>query len=1109
MIFLLTLICGPSGYGKTRKIYEKIENCIKESESTKLYFLVPEQESVKAEKAFLTHFGNTVNERAELLNFSRLANRVFREVGGITYDYIDNGGKDLIVSTILEDAGEELSSFRKSFEDEEFISELRGELDRLRLLGITPDILSELSQSISNKELIELKLVQKLRELSTLSTLYQGAIVHGKNDALNDLTRLSLTLDDYDFFDNSCVFVDGFYDFTYPEYEILKRVINSAENTYITLPLAENDTENIFEKPINAMQRLLDICEECSVEYKIEYLDSHVKKQAPALEYLSKRLVDGKSEEDKPKSSGEITLMSCPTPYDECVYVAREIVKLVKNGKKFSDIAICAGNIADYGSMLEDVLEKYNVRFLSTKTNTLDTLPLVNFIFLSLDAVSHNFYLPKMKRLLESAYLCLDKEEKFVLSNYISTWNISAALWCSDSDWVMNPKGYIENKTPEQIEELSRVNTARKKVIAPLISLRDGLKNSTVAKKAEAVWKYLEQTGAKSVVEKRAKEFSEKGLFSKARDEISAWNMTLEAFDRLCDTVGERQVSLERFLKYMRIVFKSSSFGHIPSSTNEVEIGNIGFVRTSDITDLFLIGFNEGSLGSNLKSGSVFSENELMVLERFNDLFKLDSKEALLRTESFFLHVAVSTPKDSLHLSYHTSSALSSDDRASFFVPMIESYVEIEKNSYEKDFPVTKKELLEWVMKNREAENFEQILTSLREKDQDFAEELLKKVSKEAFLSDKIKLQRDKKDKKINMTQARLDTFARCPFSYYSNYMLSIRKTRKAEFKAAEMGSLVHKVLEEVLSALASKNIKLQSAEESLVREMSLDSAKEHLRRVAPEISESSKRFKYLISRLVSFVLYIIENMKEEFENSDFIPVLFEEKMEEGSAIPPYKVDLGNGDSLVFYGSVDRVDLYEDTDGKKYLRVVDYKTKIGGKKFDLNDVINGINLQLLVYLFAAWQNPDETKSVPAGIMYMPASRPSLVLESMTQTQDEKKLRDDEMKRSGLFLFDEKILSAMEHGLEGRVLPIKKNKNGTFSSSASLATLEQFGALKRYTDKTFINLAKKLQDGEVSASPIVSSNLDSCQWCDFKAFCRYEGCGRDYVKYKHPWEEIDK
>lgn len=60
-----------------------------------------------------------------------------------------------------------------------------------------------------------------------------------------------------------------------------------------------------------------------------------------------------------------------------------------------------------------------------------------------------------------------------------------------------------------------------------------------------------------------------------------------------------------------------------------------------------------------------------------------------------------------------------------------------------------------------------------------------------------------------------------------------------------------------------------------------------------------------------------------------------------------------DGGTLQIKGSIDRVDRME-RDGKAYLRVVDYKS--GGKEFLLSDVLNGLNMQMLIYLMCLWQN---------------------------------------------------------------------------------------------------------------------------------------------------------
>ena len=1108
---MLSLICGPSGFGKTSHVWENIQKCLEKDDKARLFVIVPEQESVRAEKALLERFGNRINERLEILNFSRLANRVFREAGGGTYKYVDSGGKDLVVSMILEDAKETAPSFSSMCDDENFVASLRAEFDSFRVSGVTFDKLNKVSESVRSKEINSERLADKLVQIANLYELYEGRIKDSGVDAVDDLVRLYKTLEEYDFFYNSYVFVDGFYDFTYPQYKILENIITSSNDVFVTLPLVENDSENVFVKSREAYLKLIEICRENECEYKSVMLTERKKSQPEALSTLADRLIDGTRENRPVDSCGALTVTSCKTPYDECVYVARKIVSLVKNGARFSDIAVCAGSVSEYGNMLEDVFEKYSIRFLSGEKETLTGKCFVNFIFSALGVVESDFYLPFVKKYLESPLLPLDKKERYLLLNYLSAWNVSASLWKNDGDWVMNPRGYVEKISDEEKENLAIVNSARRKLSKPLVNLCTALKGERVADKVRAIWQFISESGAQKVFENRLEKLVANGDNASAEKDAAVWNLTLTSLDRIVDAAGDRTVSLDRFIKYMRLVFADSSFGRIPTALDEVEIGDVSFVRTGKVKHLFLMGFNEGLFPKLDSQNGVFSEYEKQLLCRHDDYFSSNSQEKVLQSEVFHLLVAVSTPESTLNLVYHTSSADSSEVRPSFFLPMIESLVNFELDEYDAStaLPVCRREIADWMILNCDKDGGEKIINEIKTQDHELAQEIEERVNGVNFSSENLFFNTPPKiyENGINMTQARLDTYSRCPFSYYSNYMLNLRTHSRVQFRAAEIGSLVHKVLEDVLSTLSSEKIKLSEASDDYVRELAKKSSCEYLEKTAPEVAETSRRFKYITNRLINFVLYIIENMREEFKNSEFSPVLFEENMREGGVIPPYSVTLPDGSQLVFYGCVDRVDMYEE-DGIKYLRVVDYKTKIGGKKFDLNDVINGINLQLLVYLFAAWGKDDESRA-PAGIMYMPASHPTVKLSSQVEGEFEKDERDDNMKRSGLFLLEDKILEAMEGGLEGKILPIKRKQKGGYTNESVLATLEQFGKLKRYTDKTFINLAKKLQKGEVNASPLVSTTFDSCEWCDFKPFCRYEGECRRYRKSSHPWEEIEE
>lgn len=54
-----------------------------------------------------------------------------------------------------------------------------------------------------------------------------------------------------------------------------------------------------------------------------------------------------------------------------------------------------------------------------------------------------------------------------------------------------------------------------------------------------------------------------------------------------------------------------------------------------------------------------------------------------------------------------------------------------------------------------------------------------------------------------------------------------------------------------------------------------------------------------------------------------------------------------SGGYINISGKVDRVD-FATVDGEAYIRVIDYKSS--GKIFAVSDVINGLNMQMLIYL---------------------------------------------------------------------------------------------------------------------------------------------------------------
>ena len=212
-------------------------------------------------------------------------------------------------------------------------------------------------------------------------------------------------------------------------------------------------------------------------------------------------------------------------------------------------------------------------------------------------------------------------------------------------------------------------------------------------------------------------------------------------------------------------------------------------------------------------------------------------------------------------------------------------------------------------------------------------------------------------------------------------------------------------------------------------------------------------------------------------------------------------------------------------DGALYLRVVDYKT--GTKKFRLSDICEGVNMQMLLYLFslmkrgAGYFGVESGQLRPAGVLYSPAR--FRVVSADGSDPAERKTAQDRLSggdtasvRSGLVLDDPAAIEAMEPGEVKRFLPVTvKIDRETLQAEygGQLAKLEDFGALSRFIDDTLRDMAAELRSGSVETDPWFENfRSNACVNCEFAGACLFDETGdgwrmRETLKTEEAWERI--
>jgi ATP-dependent helicase/nuclease subunit B len=335
--------------------------------------------------------------------------------------------------------------------------------------------------------------------------------------------------------------------------------------------------------------------------------------------------------------------------------------------------------------------------------------------------------------------------------------------------------------------------------------------------------------------------------------------------------------------------------------------------------------------------------------------------------------------------------------------------------------------------------------------------------------------------------------------SYFLKYGLRAKERKEATVDPAEFGTYVHAVLEQTArKVMELGGFEVVSLEETL--------------RIAMEYSEAyaaerfaeldSARIGYLFRRNRRELEMVVAELWRELKQSRFRPDDFELQFGEGGRMAAIAIE-GAMMPAFLRGFVDRVDIWNE-DGRNYFRVVDYKT--GKKDFDYCDVLNGVGLQMLLYLFALEHGEYGTG---AGVQYFPARVPLLSADGKLSEDEAALLRQKEWLRRGLLLKDEAVLDAMDSE-DWQRLCANRKKDGTVTGD--LADREQMQMLKDYIFRMLASMVDEIASGNVEANPYTrGTSHDACTFCPYAAVCHKQSVEgrRNFraVKADEFWETV--
>lgn len=1060
---MLKFIYGKASSGKTYTIMEKIKEYTKNGVPCVL--IVPEQFTFENERLVLKAIGDSAALNVKVLSFSRLCDELNRVQGGSAAKVLGNYDRIIFMKRALTAVQSELKLWQKYIKNISFAKTMLDTVDEFKMSGITACELRETANECENSALRS-----KLEDIATISEAYDLALAQKYIDPTDRLTKLVNDLKESDYFTGKVVFIDSFKGFTGQQYKIISQILSKAPNVYVSLTNDVNNKKgyNVFANIQKMAKKIEDIAKASAVKVEEPIILNQCYYKNKSLSNLEALMA---GEDIAENSDGAaVTLCRANTSADEAQFVASTIRRLVREENyRYRDFVIIARDADAYRQTVISACETNGVKCFYDRRISMASFPLSRFTLAAIDAL----------RLSTEGILGLNKtglgnltfEEISLLENYAYLWNVNGKLWCEE--WNMDPRGFVtEPLDEENIKQLEKLNALREKALAPILTLKENFKGSA-RNRVEALIKLYDQCGCAQKLREMCDSFDGVNPYLSADMLVQSYDELMHIFDSMVNSLGEEAVDREAFRELLNLALNTGDIGVIPQTLDEVTFGSADRIRPSRPKVAFVLGANQGVFPKTVRNSGILSLSERKALVKdFNIIIADNSLESVI-DEEFLVYSNLCCPSEKLYVCCNSGSLVGEKAEPSAFFLTLEEKLSCNKTVAPKEqidnenLPETAKAAFsEYCRKKRtnpqDAATLKEALNSSSYGDDiafcdAFTNEVPFKISEE---NAKRLYGND-----IRMSASRFDTYNRCHFSYFCKYGLSLKKLQPAEFDVMQRGTIVHFVLEKIITDYKKE---LASCDKAVLDKLCDKCIAEYLDSVKGFRSVENKYTDFLVGRISRSLKEVVLHVAKEIAQSQFEPTDCELKI--GGEGIPLELEHSSG-KIIFSGSIDRVDKYEG-----YIRVIDYKT--GSKTFKLPDILFGLNLQMLIYLYAVTRASGLPDTAAAGILYQPAKRD---------------INEKGLAMNGLLPADPVIVNAMEKGALGEYVPkMSYNRDGSVSMrSSSFVKNEVFSEIFDHIERIAKKTGDELLQGDIKISPVDGRESPACKYCDFASICGIE------------------
>ena len=1124
---------GPSGSGKSHRIYEEIMQRAAQEPGRNFLIIVPDQFTMQTQKDLVMRSDRGGILNIDVLSFGRLSHRILEEVGTKEMPVLDDTGKSLVLQKIAADLKEQLPAMGSLLHKQGYIHEVKSAISEFMQYGISTQDMDKLIASAEKRG----ALAMKLRDLKTLYRGFQDYIRDHFITTEETLDVLRRSLVKSKILPDSVVVFDGFTGFTPIQNRLIQELMRVCEETIVTVTIGEEEDpyqmdgeQKLFHLSKKTVADLVKLAAEAEVT---RGEDVFVKggpnrfTEAPALCYLEQNLFRYQYEPYTEKQC-EIRMFEALSPREEVHQTALYIRKLIREeGLTYRDIAVVIGDLEGYASYVETEFGQLEIPCFLDRTRGIVLNPMIEYIKSALQLYIRDFSYDTVFHFLRSGMADISREEIDELENYVIRtgargYRTYSRLFTRKTEEMQQGSGQEDTERAE--ETMERLNRIRQQ-FADTVEILHMAPRAKAGEYVGHLYDFLEQNQVQQKLLNYQQQFEQEGDLAKAREYAQIYRLVMDLLDQIYELLGKEEISLQEFADILEAGFGEITVGTIPQNVDRIVVGDMERTRLKQVKVLFFLGVNDGNIPKNASKGGIISDMDReFLIESGTEM--APSPRQQMYIQRLYLYLNMTKPSERLYLSYAKVNSDGKGIRPSYLIDTVrklfpELAVEYPQNrscieqieGRQEGARYLAEELREYAdgtLREEERQDF-YLMYRAYEADPEGRDRLTAAAFrryKENGLSRIVA--RALYGRQLENSVSRLETYAACACRHFLQYGLSLQEREEFGFEVSDMGNVYHAVLENFAGKLAESGRTWWDFDENFATQAIKEAVEGYAATYGETVLYSSARNEYAITRMSRILTRTVLTLQQHLKQGSFQPDDYELSFRFAEDLDSIHVDLSEEEKMHLQGRIDRIDVSEDAE-HVYVKVIDYKS--GNKKFDLAALYYGLQLQLVVYMNAAMElesrkHPDK-EIVPAALLYYHIDDPTIETPvELTQEQINEEILT-KLRMNGVVNSDPAVVERLDRFLQdkSKVIPVEKKKDGSFSARSGILSREELQVVSAYVDTKIRQIGREILDGKIAANPYEKGNEEACTYCAYKKVCGFDGSIPGYEKRQ--LEDLDK